>query len=834
MPRAGLFTYPNLAQTTTATELNLVSGGTFARGGTTYGFDRSAQTLTSYATNARRTVTDAVCSASDWTLHADWDIEGGGSVTLVPVMWDDDYLYGYSSADASLLYRCDAVADTCVLAEDHASLNFVRGFNVTLADGTKRLVCYMSNGTLRYSDDNWATRTTCTLTGASSVVASPFGGENGRAQDGQYVCFGTYGNATLNDEIWQSDDYGATWTRRLLLPSNYVTHCHAMSVQDGLWVMDTGDGTSFGSIDLGSAPADTTNDTITSTAPGMSTDDVGIGMVYVLAGGAVLPAGLTGFTMYGMRCVGANTYSFYPTIEDAAANTNKIDITSAGSGTMYLRNPRQFNFVSTDNGETWDLYEPDSISNTGQIVAMQPIGDGIVLSGSDANAQLYKLDTDSWDVGHVKTVQFRNKEDPMYFFCLNQVGGIWYAGSHSNNVSSGNRDAGIWVATDPDGPWTLYARTPDHVVKGFWRYMGAHGGRLWYAHFDGSDLLRFGSVAPAKISSRTGLKLMCERTNIVPATTADMSNSSAWSVASGITKSTVSSGALLTQSLRFVQPITNSYYAYVYVGLTGVATTTAHVVKAWVKANSASTFKLAFNQTSSNLACPPLGEWGLIEAVLTTGASSSLNLFVQAYPHEKDDTTDFELGAIEVYALGSVTETQDWDVGGAASSAETFNWALTLPSDWTLIVDQKTFPYKGAMAASTAFPIITISVGSGEFVQVYYDTTDEKVYFETTDASSPSGSPLESAAVYLTREHPLKLAIRYSGGICRLSIRHPRGGTEHLTGTLTRSGDPLTGSATIYVGDDSGVITLPTTLFPPKYYDSCLSDDAVETLLESA
>lgn len=813
----------------TRTSLNLSSGGTFARGGTSYTFNRDTQKLE--ASLGRRMSGETVCSASDWTLKATWNIEGGGTVTLVPVMWDDDYLYGYSSADASLLYRCDAVADTCVLAEDHATLTFVRGFHVTLASGAKRLIVHMSNGTLRYSDDHCATFTACTLTGASSVVAAPFGGENGRAQDGATVCFGTYGSNSLADEIWRSTNYGATWTRVANYPTGYFTHCHAMSVQDGLWVMDTGDGTTFTSIDT-STKVDAGADTIETTAPGLTSGQVGIGMVIAYSG-ATLPGGLTGFTLYGIRCVGTNLYSFYPTIEDAVANTNKIDITSTGTSTIYFRNPRQFNFVSTDDGATWDLYEPDSISNTGQIVAMQPIGDATILSGSDGNQQLYKFDTDTWNVGHVKTVQFRNKEDPSYFFCVNQVGGIWYAANHSNNTSSGNRDAGIWVATNPDGPWSLYARTPDHVVKGFWRYMGVHNGRLWYAHFDGSDLLRFGSVAPARISSRTGLKLMCQRQNLLPATTADMSDTTKWSVASGGSKAAVSSGALLTQSIRFTRTAATAYYNYVFpANLTSLATTAKHVIKAWVKAHSASYFKLALGGETSNLACPPLGEWGLIQGVVTTGGTGTETLYIFGYPHESADTCDFEVGAVEVYALGSVAETQDWDVGGDVSFAESFYWQPTLPTDWTLIVEQKTFPYLGGMAASTVFPVLTVKADTDEFIQVWYDTTDEKFYFETTDGGSPSSSPLESAAVYLTREHPLKLAIRYSGGVCRLSIRHPRGGTEHLTGTLTRTGDPLTGTALVRIGDDDGIITLPTTLLGMELWDVAMSDDDVEARLE--
>lgn len=735
-----------LAGPLTRSRVDLLNAGTFTRAGTAYLFDRATQKMTGLGTDLRRTRESLVCSASDWTLKADWDIEGGGSVTLVPVMWDDDYLYGYKSTDASLLYRCDATAGTCVLVEDHASLTFGRGFHVTLATGSKRLIVQMSNGTLRYSDDHWATASACTLSGASAIAAAPFGGENGRAQDGATVCFGTYGNVGLANEIWQSADYGATWTRRLQLSIGTITHFHTMAYQAGKWICDTGDG--------------------------------------------------------------------------------------AG---------KQFSYISTDGGVTWANYSGSNPSNTRQMVANVAIGDGLFALGSDDIVQVGKYDQDTFKIGHVATVQFRNKEYPMYFFCLNRVGGIWYAAMHSNNTSSGNRDQGIWVADDLDGPWALYARTPDHTVKGFWRYMGVHGGRLWYHHFDGSDVARFGSVAPARLRRQRGVILHPTRTNVIPATTADCTNASGWATPGSGTKTALTgSDALLTQSLRYTRPVSagSSALSNITPGLTSVPASTNYVIKAWVRSLQTRDFVLGWtgggSPPSVNVAPPPLGEWGLIQAVLSSGTGGTMFPYVSANKHEGYDTIIWDLGAFEMYAIGSVGETDQWGVGGGATPADALSIARTLASDWTALITLQTFPFMGAMAAATVYPLFTLAAGSGEYIQVWYDTTDEKLYVETVDASTPSGSPLGSAAVYLTREHPLRVGLRYSAGVLRASIVHPRGGVEHLTGVLERSGDPLTGACNLIAGADDGTVTLPMLLQGVDVYDGAMSDDALEALIEAA
>jgi hypothetical protein len=75
--------------------------------------------------------------------------------------------------------------------------------------------------------------------------------------------------------------------------------------------------------------------------------------------GDTFPSGITEGTAYYVRSVDANTVSLHPTAADATGNTNKIDITAAGTGTFYLgcgnflmQGKLKDNALSADESET--------------------------------------------------------------------------------------------------------------------------------------------------------------------------------------------------------------------------------------------------------------------------------------------------------------------------------------------------------------------------------------------------------------------------------------------------------------------------------------------------
>lgn len=81
------------------------------------------------------------------------------------------------------------------------------------------------------------------------------------------------------------------------------------------------------------AEVNTGTDGITITSHGIAT---GTQARVSKATGATMPTGLTEGTAYYVRSVDANTISLHPTAADATGNTNKVDITAAGSGSFYL------------------------------------------------------------------------------------------------------------------------------------------------------------------------------------------------------------------------------------------------------------------------------------------------------------------------------------------------------------------------------------------------------------------------------------------------------------------------------------------------------------------
>lgn len=106
-----------------------------------------------------------------------------------------------------------------------------------------------------------------------------------------------------------------------------------------------------GNVRLGTIRAtvssiDTGTDTLTSDTHGLSTADPV--RIRALSGGTI-PAGLSATTVYYARAASATTLTLHPTASDATGNTNKVDITSSGSGTLQVIG----DILTPSEGDLW-------------------------------------------------------------------------------------------------------------------------------------------------------------------------------------------------------------------------------------------------------------------------------------------------------------------------------------------------------------------------------------------------------------------------------------------------------------------------------------------------
>lgn len=110
---------------------------------------------------------------------------------------------------------------------------------------------------------------------------------------------------------------------------------------------------------LSSSSVNTTTNIFTSTAHVLNTGDL---VRIKLDVGGTLPAPLAENTDYYLRDISANTFSLHPTQGDATANTNIIDITTAGSGTFTVYAPCRV--ADSNKMSTFvELIEPNGTQN---------------------------------------------------------------------------------------------------------------------------------------------------------------------------------------------------------------------------------------------------------------------------------------------------------------------------------------------------------------------------------------------------------------------------------------------------------------------------------------
>ncbi len=133
-----------------------------------------------------------------------------------------------------------------------------------------------------------------------------------------------------------------------------------------------------GSTDL-SFTVDTGTDVVTTGSAHSYTNGDGVS---VLSVGGTLPAPLVATSPYFARSAGGSTLTLHPTKADAVANTNVIDITTAGSGTLTISNNRTPQGCwDWCNDSTAGFYFRLGNTPTGQITAdvLNPYGPAGVL-----------------------------------------------------------------------------------------------------------------------------------------------------------------------------------------------------------------------------------------------------------------------------------------------------------------------------------------------------------------------------------------------------------------------------------------------------------------------
>lgn len=490
-------------------------------------------------------------------------------------------------------------------------------------------------------------------------------------------------------------------------------------------------------------------------------------------------------------------------------------------------------WISTDDGATWARHSGTQVSPDQQVVCYRKTSDNLLIAGSDGNLQIFQEDMTTQRVGGVINPHILMDEGNMYVFDILQFDGIWYACSRSDNGTPDARDAFILVSLDLTN-WHVYHRSPHADHTGWWRFFSKVGGKIWLQGGDDTLDSYFYSIDPVQMSERTSLILEGAHTNLIAASTANLESIANWGTAG--TKEQVTSPAILSHAIRAYRS-GNDVYLSLSPGLTSVAGSVYYVVKAWIYAVAAKYMTFTFSSSSSlpqNLPPPPLGKWSLCRVLCPTNAGGTVFLALQAEEvTNDDDPTEFFLGAIDFYAVASAPDSEEWVPGGATSVADAFKWETTLPSHCTIIADLMVIPSHRGMAPSTNFPLFAVCPSAGEYLQVSYDTTDKKIKCDYATSDTPTGSPLESAAFSMyTRAH-LRIALRV-GETIQMSLRHARTDTEHVSGSLAITGDPLTGASEILMGDDGGVVTVPTNLLGMKVYDGILDDDTLAGLMEVA
>jgi hypothetical protein len=162
-------------------------------------------------------------------------------------------------------------------------------------------------------------------TGGALAVATNLSVGTSSVSDGKIRLLNSDSSAEYN--IWNNPDpnipYDSLWLQRVYSQSTigdpYATLVVVRAPENSAVI----------------SAVDTGSDFVTTSANHLF--NTGATVIVQNSGGAV-PGGLTANTVYAVRALSVTTLAFFPTVADANANTNRIDLTDAGSGTntIYL------------------------------------------------------------------------------------------------------------------------------------------------------------------------------------------------------------------------------------------------------------------------------------------------------------------------------------------------------------------------------------------------------------------------------------------------------------------------------------------------------------------
>lgn len=227
---------------------------------------------------------------------------GARMVSIEDLVIDFDGSYTQAGIELRAAYGTDTGAN--------GAIQYVYINNVMVQDGKYGLYLNDTSGLKSYLFNDVVTTSTFVPTGQSDACVYTNSVNTGCTFQSENVT--PMGNGTAVGYDLQS-----------------IGKCHITGNCNGKYAGNTTPYTSGTELwTFTSSDINTGTDVITKTGHGLYTGDT----IYVNSAGS-LPGGLALSTVYYVREVSATTITLHPTLADASGNTNKVDITSGGSGT---------------------------------------------------------------------------------------------------------------------------------------------------------------------------------------------------------------------------------------------------------------------------------------------------------------------------------------------------------------------------------------------------------------------------------------------------------------------------------------------------------------------
>lgn len=705
--------------------------GTFTRASVAQTCDGSS--MTQVANNVARAGQRLLVSAPEWSQPTG---ECGADGDAYPWCSNSAGFYATASGDATKLYRSADGRTSWTLVH-----TFATNISSVFALASGRLIAFIAaTGNTRapyYSDDNGANWTAGTLPeGLNGLVAMVNGWGFDEDDDGIIIAV-TYGTGTDQNEVWRSADRGATWTRPLQLDAGVVTHFHAVCTHKatGRKIIDTGDNSEqYTGIRV--VTVSTVDDTLILPA---NTHGVVSGQpipVVVFSHG-MLPEPLAVGTTYWAARVDSEKISLYHTRADALDGTNKIHLTTEGSGT-YVQTARRRTYYSDDAGLTWQVHdivdETPKPSVTGQVTRWRDYGHATRIAyASDGARSISWLDVTTWETGGLvsEPPPIRRTGSAPYYWDLFQSGGLWYA-AHQSTDSVGQVVHHILVSPDLEH-WAVYWRadmSADTQAQGSgpYHFVGAASdGKLHFRVGIDTDTSEWGHfwITPARARLVDTLLLHPAKTNMFSAAISTTNLASPWwshvrpiGASPTIVNDTDETLAGETSVRHTLTTLPDTWVE----GQTGASLSVAAalvsgtsyvgVVRAKVRKGTLITLRIG-----NTLTYYPVrrGEWQELVTLPFLNDGTLTRIWVGVVS-DQDGEADFNIGALEIIPAPYSGE---WSTGGAVQQAETLtHGSVTLASSWTLM-GSAFLPVSTSDLPEGDFHLLRISKGIFNSIAVY-------------------------------------------------------------------------------------------------------------------